>query len=444
MFRYLRRAENLGASFADIRFERVKTSSITITEDRKYVSRYGIDEGYSIRVITNRNLGFKVTNKIDEGEIEDVVNNTYGDERVNIVYLPSKHDSVKIGKDISKSIEEESSDLDKIATQIKSLHPSIRSFTLKYSEEKFHKEYYSTEDREITIDGNLSSLSIFIIAREGDITAEVSEIITTHFGYVLETFDINQILEKLRHRLENQLKGVVPKGGEYPVVLAPEVVGVFTHEAVGHLAEADTAVNGLLYQLRGKKIGEDFLNISDLPIGNYPQSTLIYYDDEGVEGREVKILEKGVVKEFMTDRYYSAYLGQPPTGNSRAQNYRNVPLIRMRNTYMLPGNSSLDEIFEGIKEGYYLVSPVGGETSADGTFQFAIQEGYRIENGQIKEPLRNVGISGYTIEALGMVELVSKDFGMSNGYCGKGGQEVHVSDGGPYVRVKRLKVGGYV
>ncbi|AAK40965.1 TldD/PmbA family protein [Saccharolobus solfataricus] len=443
MFKYIKKAEELGASFADIRYERVIANEVTITEDRKYVS-HGVDEGYSIRVIYNRNWGFKATDKITENEIEDTINHIYGDERVNIVYLPSKHDTIKIGKDINKNEEEKINDLHKVASQVNTLHPSIKSYSIKYYDEIFHKEYYSSEDREIIADGSSSSLSILVVAREGDVTVEVSEILSTQMGYIFDVFDINQVLANLQKRIINQLKGSTPKAGEYPVILAPEVVGIFTHEAIGHLSEADVTLNGSLYKLRNKRIGDEFLNISDLPAMDHPQSSLVYYDDEGVEGREVKIIENGILKEFMTDRYYSAYLGQPPTGNARAQSYRNFSLIRMRNTYMKPGDASLNELFEGIKEGYYLVSPIGGETSSNGTFQFAIQEGYRVENSEIKEPLRNIGISGNTISTLNAIEMISKDFGMSSGFCEKNGQTVQVSNGGPHIKVKKLKVGGYV
>ncbi|ACP38227.1 zinc metalloprotease TldD [Saccharolobus islandicus] len=443
MFKYIKRGEELGASFVDIRYEKTASNEFTITDDRKYVTS-GNDEGYSIRILYNRNWGFKVSDRIDNSTIEEAVNSAFGDERVNIVYLPSKHDTIKIGKEVNKSKEEMSEDLNKIAKQIANLHPSIRSYNLNYYDETIHKEYYSSEDREIILDENISSLNIYVIAREGDTIVETAENLTTHMGYVVDVFDINEVLEKLSRRIENQLRGKTPKAGEYPVVLAPEVVGVFLHEAIGHLSEADVAISGILYELRGKKIGEDFLNISDVPSIDNPNSTIVYYDDEGVEGREVKIIEKGVLKEFMTNRYYSAYLGEPPTGNGRTQSYNDFPLPRMRNVYMKPGNNTLSELFEGIKEGYYLGSAIGGETSSDGTFQFAIQEGYRIENGEIKEPVRNIGFSGNTLTTLSMIDMISKDFGMSAGYCEKNGQEVNVSEGGPHVRIKSLKVGGYV
>ncbi|MEM4077050.1 MAG: TldD/PmbA family protein, partial [Metallosphaera sp.] len=234
-----------------------------------------------------------------------------------------------------------------------------------------------------------------------------------------------------------------PKGGDYNVVLAPDVVGVFSHEAVGHLSEADLAVNGILSNVKGKKVAPEYVSIIDSGFSDNPMAHgILPYDDDGVESRDVKIVDKGVIGEFLVDRYYAAYLGERPTGNARAEDFRSTILIRMRNTYMLPGEMSKDELIEEIKDGYLMVSPLGGQTSPDGTFQFGIQEGYRIERGEIKESLRNVGISGYTIETLGKINGVSKDFGMWPGYCGKGGQSVPVGTGGPYISV-RVKVGGH-
>lgn len=114
----------------------------------------------------------------------------------------------------------------------------------------------------------------------------------------------------------------------------------------------------------------------------------------------------------------------------------------MRNTFIEPGEMSKDEILQEVKEGYFLVSTLGGETSPEGTFQFGIQEGYRVENGELKEPLRNTGISGYTMETLSRIRRISKNFEMWPGFCGKGGQSVPVGTGGPYVLVEKMKVGG--
>ncbi len=444
MYEMLSKAEKLGASFVDLRHYKVNSISILVTENKQYVPTNGIDEGYSLRVIYDGNFGYHSFVKPIGDEVERAIKSAYGNGKINIVYLPPKHDVVNIKQEkvVNKSVEETVKDLEKIKNELMK-DKRIRSITIRYNQDDIYKEYYSTEDREITLQYSLSSISISAVAREGDITASSYVVNRTFRGYALEIFDLNEMISTLKRRLEGQIKGGLPKSGEYDVILAPEVVGVFTHEALGHLAEADLAINGILNPLRRKKIAPDFVTVIDSPLVNgYDNAIgLTPYDDEGVEGRDVKIIDKGIVSEFLLDRFYSAYFGERPTGNARAESFRSPIIIRMRNTYMMPGDWSLDEMMKSIKDGYFLVSTLGGQTSPDGTFQFGIQEGYKIENGEINGSLRNVGISGYTIETLSKISAISKEFSFSSGYCGKHGQSVPVGDGGPYVKV-RIKVGG--
>jgi TldD protein len=443
MYELLAKAEDLGAAFADLRYFKTKEISIVVTENRQYVSVNGIDEGYSLRTLYEGNWGYSSFVKPKGNELENAIKGSYGNANINIVYLPPKHDTVNIKpkKPISKSPDEIASDIKSIKEEL--LRDNrIKSVSIRYYQNDFYKEYHSTEDRDIVIQYTLSGLYINAVAQEGDIVASAFDGKSTYLGYPLEVFDINEMISTLKKRINNQLKGITPKAGEFETILAPDVVGVFSHEALGHLAEADLATNGILEPLRGKRIAPNYVSVVDSPQLPFNMAIgLTPYDDEGVEGREVKIVDKGIVSEFLVDRYYSTYLGERPSGNARAEDFRSPVIIRMRNTYMLPGEWNLNEIIEDIKDGYLLSSPLGGQTSPDGTFQFGIQEGYKIANGEIKEPLRNVGISGYTLETLNRISAVSKEFDVWPGFCGKGGQSVPVGTGGPYIKVK-IKVGG--
>jgi TldD protein len=443
MHELLAEAEREGASFADLRYYKVKEVSLVVSESRKYVPVNGVEEGYSLRVLYNGNWGYSSFVSGGKEMVKNAIDSAVGDSRANIVFLPSKKDEVKVKerKPLTKSIEEVAKDLSMLKDELMR-DQRVKSVNVRYYNDVFHKEYFSSEEREIIQEYSLSGIYVTVIAREADRVASAFIGKSTTLGYPLEVFDANEVVSTIRRRIENQLKGVIPKAGTYETVLAPDVVGVFSHEALGHLAEADLATNGILEPLKGKRIAPEFVSVSDSPSLPYDMAIGITpYDDEGVEGREVKIIEKGVVKEFMTDRYYSAYLGQKPTGNARAESFRTPVLIRMRNTFMYPGDWKLDEMVKEVKEGYLLSSPLGGQTSPDGSFQFGIQEGYRIENGEVKEPLRNVGISGYTLETLNSISAVSKEFDVWPGFCGKGGQSVPVGTGGPYIKVK-IKVGG--
>lgn len=445
MHELLVKAEKLGSTFADLRYYEVKELSISDTEQGIYVSTNGSDIGYSLRVLYDGNWGYVNGSKITSEDVKKAVDTAYGNGKVNITYLPPKRDEVKVSqrKEVNKTIEEIVKDLDRIKMDILK-NTSVKSVSVRYFRSDVHKEYYSTEEREILQRYVINGISISAVAKEGDVTASAHHSASTFKGYPLDIFDENELVNVIEKRLNNQLKGKTPQGGESDVILGPDVVGVFSHEAVGHLSEADLAINGILSKLKDKKIAPEFVTIHDSPFLDYNRAIGVTpYDDEGVEGRDVKIIDKGIVSEFLVDRYYSNYLGEKPTGNARAEDFRSPMLIRMRNTYMESGDHSLEEIIKDTKDGYLLMSPLGGQTSPDGTFQFGIQEGYVIRNGEIGEPLRNVGIAGYTIETLGKIVAVSKEFDVWPGFCGKGGQSVPVGTGGPYIKV-RMKVGGNV
>jgi TldD protein len=247
--------------------------------------------------------------------------------------------------------------------------------------------------------------------------------------------------EKVAKRAVKQLDAKPPKGGKSPVVLGPNVVGVFVHEAFGHLAEADLALSGgVLRNNLGKKIGSDVVTFYDDGTINGAFGSF-KYDDEGVPTRKTLLIKDGVVTGLMHNRETAQKFDVEPTGNARAEDFRVEPIIRMRNTFMAPRDHSLEELVEGIRSGYYFKNFRGGQANLDGTFQVGIQEAYEIVNGEIGDPVRNASISGSTLETLLKVDAVGKDFELSSGRCGKG-QTAFIGDGGPHIRVKEVIVGG--
>ncbi len=134
-------------------------------------------------------------------------------------------------------------------------------------------------------------------------------------------------------------------------------------------------------------------------------------------------------------------LNVEPTGNAHAESFRVAPLIRMRTRYLGPRDMKFEELLEGIKFGYYLVSFKGGQANLDRTFQVGIQEAYEIVNGKAGRPVKNMSISGNALEVLSKVTGVGRDFDLEYGRCGKG-QIVYVSSGGPHIRVEEVLIGG--
>ncbi|AFZ70699.1 putative Zn-dependent protease-like protein [Caldisphaera lagunensis DSM 15908] len=436
---------SLGADFADIRYMKIKTLVADSSEIRNIITNNGISEGYALRALYKGNFGYKFTTNLENVDLKDVISLAIGKGETKVYQLKEKKDRIIIKEKYPnyKKPEEIIYDISKIKDDIFKSDKRIKSVNIRFSENSIEKRYASSDNRYIEVNYKITSLSISVVAKENDINASAHISLSTYLGYPLEVFDINESIEKVLNRVSKQLIGKPAKAGEARVILSPEVSGVFAHEALGHLAEADLAASGVLGKMKGKKIAKEFVNVSDSPFLEYPTAIGITpYDDEGVEGREVKIIENGVVKEFMNNRTYAFYTNELPSGNGRSEDFRSSILIRMRNTYFKPGKSSLEEMMEDIKEGYLMSSVLGGQTSSDGTFQFGIEEGYKIENGEIKYPLRNVGIAGYTLDTLSQISDISKDFAVWPGVCGKMGQRVYVGTGGPYVKVEKIKVGG--
>ncbi len=445
-------ANKLGAEFVDIRVEDYNENFIMIRDGVVDEISNSIIKGAAIRVIYRGAMGFSSTNNLSEETLLKALRSAIsmarsmaGKTNVKLYTLPSKYDVVelKLDKDPREvSFEEKVEDLLRIDKGLHEFSDRIKTVTIRYADIIGRTIYVSSEERYIEQPYSYTWFYTWATGKEADVSASARIELGTCKGYTLfEKYPHDVIVEKLGNRVVRQLKAKTPKGGVFPAVLAPEVVGVFTHEAFGHLAEADLTVSGSILNGKiGEKVASELVTIIDDPTIPDAYGTF-KYDDEGVETRPVTIVENGVLKELMVDRLFAAILGTDPTGNARAEDYNVPPLIRMRTTYIKPRDMSLEELLEDIKFGYYLVSFRGGQANLDGTFQVGIQEAYEIVNGEIGEPVRNMSISGNTIETLKHVDGVGKDFQVFYGRCGKG-QTVFVSDGGPHIRVSKIIVGG--
>ena len=237
------------------------------------------------------------------------------------------------------------------------------------------------------------------------------------------------------------------KDGDYTVVLDPILAGVFIHEAFGHLSEADHiyAEPRLQELMRpGARFGGAHLNVKDgatIPTATLRGSYL--YDDEGVQGRETDLIREGVLVGRLHSRETAAKLGERPTGNARALNYRFAPIVRMTNTFIVPGEASVDDLFADVEDGLYVKNWYGGMTAMQ-MFTFSAGETYRIRNGKIAELCRPVKLSGNVFSTLHNIDAIAGDLDMNEGGgCGKAGQSpLPVSNGSPHIRIRQCLIGG--
>ncbi len=414
-----------GAQYAEARAQKLFKTMLTLKEKRVEVAKQGIENGVALRVLVNGAWGFASVGTLDDGILESAVSDACRMAKMASLRLktPIRLAKAKIVNDrvISKP-KKNPSDIsmeDKIKTVLAvnkaslSYDKRIKSCTIDYFDLTgtsyfVNSEGTSIEQDKLCVWARISSSAL----SKGVFTFSREEIGSTA-GY--EIFDVESpeaLGEKVAKRAIEQLKAKSPKGGTFPVVLGPNVVGVFVHEAFGHLAEADLALSGgILANNMKKKIGSDFVTFYD--DGTIEGSFGAFkYDDEGVPTEKTLLIENGVVAGLMHNRETAQKFNVQPTGNARAEDFRVEPIIRMRCTYMAPRDHSFEELIEKVKQGYYFKSFRGGQANIDGTFQVGIQEGYEIINGEIGAPIRDASMSGNTLETLHQIDAVGKDFSL--------------------------------
>ncbi len=251
-------------------------------------------------------------------------------------------------------------------------------------------------------------------------------------------------LDELHAHLRAKCDPVAARGGLHTVVLAPPLAGMLAHEAMGHPCEADIVRGGAVTGgLVGQRVGSDLITMVDVAHTYDGQEALIpvYCDDEGTPGRDTLMIERGILREFMSSRELAAQMGLPATGSARAYLPSDEPLVRMRNTVIHPGASKLAEMIAGVEDGYYLMKTGNGQADSTTEFMFGITLAYEIRNGKLGRAIRDTTVSGSAIKVLQSADAVSDDIYWScGGYCGKK-QPMVVSMGGPALRVQ-LHVGG--
>lgn len=447
-------ASKFEAEYVEVRAQRLFKTMLTLKEGRVEAAKQGIENGAALRVLVKGAWGFASVGALDSATLSEGVSDACKMAKVASSRLKTPMKLVEVKPVTDKvvmkpqknpsqiSIEEKIKTTSTMSNIILGYSSHIKGCTIDYLDLTGTSYFMNNENTYIEQDKLYVWSRITATASEADVFTFSREEIGSTSGYEVFDEETPEIVgEKVAKRAVEQLKAKPAKGGTFPVVLGPQVVGVFVHEAFGHLAEADlTLMGSVLLDKLGKKIASNAVSIYDDgtikgAFGSYK------YDDEGVPAQKTLLIRNGVVVGLMHNRETAHKLNAKPTGNARAEDFRVEPIIRMRNTFMEPKDCSFEELIQGIKNGYYFKSFRGGQANLDGTFQVGIQEGYEIVNGELGEPILNASISGNTLETLFKVDAVGKDFELSPGRCGKG-QTAFECDGGPHIRVKEMLVGG--
>ncbi len=256
--------------------------------------------------------------------------------------------------------------------------------------------------------------------------------------------DCYDAVDRLYVRILEKAGGIYAEAGEKTVILGGILSGMLAHEAVGHTVEADLVLGGSVagYNLN-KMVASELVSLVDYAHTAFDKRVPlpIYADDEGTKAEDALIIENGILRGYLNNRESAEHFGMTPAGNARAYLFSDEPLIRMRNTCILPGTSKLEEMIASVEDGYYFLDTNNGQADTTGEFMFGVTGGYEIKNGKLGRPILDTTISGVAFEMLKTVDMVSDEvIWSSSGMCGKK-QPMPVGMGGPALRCK-VMVGG--
>ena len=404
--------------------------------------------GIRIRVLNNGAWGFAYTtdiSKIDEitqtamklsnslkGDVELSECEVINDKIAVDVKIPFNDISIEEKKEIMKEANDS-------ATIQK-----VNSTTVMYGDSQVNELFMNSEGSNIQINTSRVRMALNAAASDGEIIQFGHGSIGGVKGFeVIAGTDIEEFGRKIGEKAVRLLDAKPAPSGQFPVIADPELTGVLVHEALGHAVEGDLILqnDSILKDKLGSKIASDIVNIFDDAsmkdgFGYYP------YDVEGIKTKPNQLVKDGELVSLLNSRETASKLNMKSSGNARSI-ISEKPIVRMSNTYLQPGDMSFEELIEEIPDGIYLKGSRGGQVdTGKGIFQFNAAEGFKIENGELATPLRDVSLSGNILETLKNVDAIGNDFKLSVGFCGKDGQTAPVGDGGPHTRILNALVGG--
>jgi TldD protein len=336
--------------------------------------------------------------------------------------------------------------LDVIDRVLRAEYPSIRQATLTYMDRLRAIRVLAADGTDSMQVRRSVVFSASIVMEKNGVLQTGHEVIGGSRGF--ELLENGQALAAGRRaaaRAAAKLKAPKAKAGEMPVVLAASAGGTFIHEAIGHSLEVDHVQEGsspAYVGAIGKVIAPETITVIDDPTLPYQRGSYVY-DDEGAAAAPTRLVENGVLKDFLYDRACGLREGRAGNAHGRRESFAHRPIPRMSNLYIAPGPHDPAEIVAGLKKGLLVTRMGGGQVNtATGEFVFEVDEGYWVEDGEVKHLIRDANLLGVGPEALKSIDRVGWDMGWGIGTCGKEDQSVPVSDGQPTIRIPQLVVGG--
>ncbi|MBD3284703.1 TldD/PmbA family protein, partial [candidate division WOR-3 bacterium] len=440
------------ADYVELRYHHRCTNAVAVRKGEPETAQSNCFEGVGIRIMDSGRWGFASTPGYDRGDIlkatEDACTSARVMRKGKKTLAAAKLAAGEFRPSINDPLENhsfaEKLELVRKAEERARRHAKIASAVSSFVEHLDKKVIVTSDGAAALITDAKPEFRIGVVAKDGARMISVHEAYGATGGWkdLFRYGSWEDLCEKVLKRAERLLTAELPKGEKTTVILNPELVGLISHEAIGHTVEADFVQAGAVTKgMIGKRVGSDLVTLADTgPSVRIPGAAgTLLVDDEGVITERTEVIKEGILTSYLHNRETAAEFGVKPTGNARAYEYGDEPIIRMRNTYIEPGDMSLDELLDSTERAILLEGAGSGQADANAEFMFGVQEATLIEKGKRKKTFREATISGNAFEVLKSVDAVSKEFrwALGSGYCGKY-QMAKVDAGGAYLRCKAI------
>jgi TldD protein len=438
-----------GGEFAEIFAERSIGLTMAIDESRVEAVQSGAVEGAGVRVLSGGTTYFAHVDGLDPDDLERAAGEAAAalrSERAEPRPLTAVASTPQPIEQRPGEVpaERKAALLRELDRRGRAAGAEISQFMASYAEVRREVGVANSEGLLSGDDRTRVRIGAQAVARRGNSVETGAETLGGHRGFELFDGDPGEIAGDAARKALTLLDAGPAPAGSMPVVVGGGFGGVLFHEMTGHGLEADHIQKGASVYVGklGEQVAQPLLTAYD--DGRMPNewgSDSI--DDEGMPTQKTMVIEDGRLVSFLYDGLTARRDAVASTGNGRRESFRHLPVPRMTNTYIAPGEAEPKAMIAEVQRGFYAVSFAGGQVDpATGDFVFGVSEGYLIEGGKVTRPCRGATLIGNCLEALAAIDAVGNDFAMKTGVCGKAGQKVPVGTGQGHVRIAAMTVGG--
>jgi len=446
--------------FIELRYHDRRARSVSVEDGHVEAARASRHTGVGVRALVDGAWGFASTSILTRAGLERAIDAARTAARAAArtrktkvkALVPVRFHNGTFATDAKDPLSNHPFD-EKIALAVRieamtrGLSSRIRSASSSYAELIDEKWIVTSDGARVHLKDTKPEFRVSAVAAmEGELmTSFEAEGKTGGFGDLFADRTPEEMAERAAKTATDLLRAGYVEGGKKTCILSPAVVGLLVHEAIGHTVEADFVLQGSAAAGKiGKRVASELITLADSGHSEHESGAggVVLVDDEGVPTGRTVIIENGILKSYLHNRETAAMFGVEPTGNARAFEYDNEPLIRMRNTYIEPGRDTLEDMIASTDDGYLLASAQNGQADANAEFMFVVGEVYPIKNGKLGPLHRGTTITGDAFEVLESVDKVGDQFtwDLGSGYCGKG-QRAKVDAGGPHIRCTLMLAG---